>query len=267
VKTVCLHLKSEIESFLRKNTFLHIYSIGDLDDFFWNYTTWYALKKEEEIKEIILLYTGMDLPTLLVFTEGNLDLMNELLESIIHLLPKRFYTHLTPGLSKILKRGYKLESSQSHGLYYKMALKNKSLLDNIDTSGVVSFSTKNVDELLEFYKESYPDNWFDPRTLETNQYYGIRNKKGLISVAGIHLYSTEYKVAALGNITTHPDFRGKGLAKIVTAHLCKSLLQSIDHIGLNVNTENKTAISCYEKIGFEVISSYEEYMADLKIQG
>ena len=56
---VCfLYDRKEIETFLRKNTFLHIYGIGDLDDFFWPCTTWYALRENQSIKAIILLYAG-----------------------------------------------------------------------------------------------------------------------------------------------------------------------------------------------------------------
>jgi hypothetical protein len=54
-------------------------------------------------------------------------------------------------------------------------------------------------ELEEFYRVSYPGNWFEPYTLETGCYYGIRHGASLISVAGVHVYSQHYKVAALGN--------------------------------------------------------------------
>ena len=39
---LCLHDKKELEHFLNKDIYLHIYSIGDLDDFFWPYTIWYG---------------------------------------------------------------------------------------------------------------------------------------------------------------------------------------------------------------------------------
>jgi predicted GNAT family acetyltransferase len=68
----------------------------------------------------------------------------------------------------------------------------------------------------------------------------------------------------LGNITTHPDYRGRGYGRIVTAGVCKSLLSEIDHIGLNVKADNASAIRCYEKLGFEVIGSYGEFEVELK---
>lgn len=144
-----------------------------------------------------------------------------------------------------------------------MALTDSSRLESVDTSSVMQLSASNVSELEELYRESYPGNWFEPRMLETGYYYGICQGAALLSVAGVHVYSQQYGVAALGNITTHPLFRGKGLGKIVCAKLCQTLLQTVDYIGLNVKADNKSAIACYTKLGFERIATYEEYSLEL----
>ena len=158
-----------------------------------------------------------------------------------------------------------------------MALRNKSKLRNFEKiykeetrsinlfkikSDVILLTEKDIADILELYKISYPGNWFDDRMLKTQKYFGIRQQNRLISVAGIHVYSPKYNVAALGKICTHPDFRGKGFGKAATAKLCKSLLQEIEYIGLNVKADNKTAISLYEKLGFEIVSSYFEFMVE-----
>jgi predicted GNAT family acetyltransferase len=80
----------------------------------------------------------------------------------------------------------------------------------------------------------------------------------------VHVYSRRYRVAALGNIATHPDYRGKGYGKVVAARVCKSLLNDIDHIGLNVKTDNKGAIRCYQKLGFETVGAFGEFNVELK---
>jgi ribosomal protein S18 acetylase RimI-like enzyme len=255
-----LHDKNEIESFLRQNVFLHIYSIGDLDDFFWNHTTWYASKQNGEINAIILFYTGLPLPALLALTD-NMAPMQELLQSILHLLPSRFYAHLSPGLEGIVRKQYQIKP---HGQHYKMALKNRSRLNNIDFSKTVRLSRDDLADILRLYKASYPGNWFDARMLETGQYYGVRDRGELVSIAGVHVYSKQYSVAALGNITSHPDHRGQGLGKAVTARLCASLSEAIDYIGLNVKSDNHHAVSLYKTLGFEVVSTYGEYMIEAK---
>ncbi len=253
---ICLHDKKTIELFLRNNTGLHIYSLGDLDDFFWPYTTWYALTVDDAPKAIALLYTGLPLPTLLALS-GQSAIMSDLLESIIHILPCKFYAHLSPGLENAFLGSYELKS---HGEHFKMALKDRSAVKNVDCSPVIRLSNSDLNDVIRLYQESYPGNWFDRRMLETNQYFGIREDGKLISIAGVHVYSHTYRVAALGNIATHPSWRNKGYGRLVTARLCQSLSQSVDCIGLNVKADNRSAISCYKKLGFEIIASFSEFM-------
>lgn len=262
MKAICLHSRQEIETFLRRDTFLHIYSIGDLDYFFWQYTTWYALRdSQQEITELVLLYSGASLPVLLAITEEPGDGMRALLQSISHLLPKRFYAHLSGDRASIFANDYHI---QPHGLHYKMALIYKNWVDTIDTSRVVPLTIYDLPELEALYRVSYPANSFDPRMLETGYYYGIRQGRDIISVAGVHVYSQRFKVAALGNVTTHPDFRGQGLGTAVCAKLCQALLQTVDHIGLNVKADNASAIASYKRLGFEVIAEYSEYAFAVK---
>jgi len=260
METVCLHDKKTIEFFLRKNTDLHIYGIGDLDDFFWPHTKWYGLKINDEIQAVVLLFTSLELPTLLALSE-NIDEMQKLLQSIIPNLPKHFYSHLSPGLETAFQINFKVETRSKH---YKMALHDKSPIYKIDCSQAVPLASPDLEDILAFYKKSYPDNWFDSRMLETNMYFGLKLDNKLVSVAGVHVYSEKYKVAALGNITTHPEHRSKGFSTIATARLCRELLKKVDCIGLNVQADNPSAISCYKKLGFKIIASYGEFMIETK---
>ena len=259
MKTCSLHDKGEIEEFLRKNIYLHIYSIGDLDDFFWHDTAWYALKNGGDIQALVLLYTVPPTPTLHAMCEEH-EPMPELLQSILHLLPGRFHAHLSPGLSEVFDERGSLECDKK---YYKMALTDKSRLADVDCSQVVHLTADDLDDMLRLYEEAYPGNWFNPRMLDTGQYFGIRRKSRLVSVAGVHVCSRDYKVASLGNVVTHPDHRGKGLAKAAAARLCQSLTESIDHVGLNVKADNTAALSMYERLGFEKVSAYYECMISM----
>ena len=254
---VCLHDKDRIEHFLRKNCHTNIYSIGDLDNFFWPYTNWYGYEANGNIEAIALMYVGLQLPTLLAFSNEH-DVTADLLASIRHLLPNSFYAHLSPELEVVLNTAYNL---RSHGEHYKMALTDKTLASTEDCSEIERLGMKDMGAIQTLYEESYPGNWFDSRMLETSQYFGIMEKNRLVSIAGIHVYSPKYKVAALGNITTLPSHRNKGYGRRVTARLCQSLIDEGIDIGLNVKIDNKAAISCYEKIGFRVVATYEEFMA------
>jgi len=255
-----LHDKSRIESVLRRNTYLHIYSIGDLDDFFWPHTIWYGLKTEGNLEVVALLYTGKACPTLLAESERPPAMM-DLLESIRHLLPERFHAHLSPGGDDVFRDTHRI---YSHGKHYKMALADLSIIRQMDCSEVVRLTLTDLEEIVKFYEQSYPANWFDPRMLKTGQYFGLRRQGDLVGIAGIHVYSAKYRVAALGNIATHPAHRNKGYSRLVTARLCQSLSATVDHIGLNVKADNSPALSCYRKLGFEIIATYGEFTLERK---
>jgi len=255
MRLVCLHDKRIIEAVLRRNVYLNLYSIGDLDDFFWPHTVWYALDNGGEATDIALLYAAANDPVLIALGEPESTTMPELLHVLQPFLPARFYAHVNPESIPILAE---TRLPDSHGLHYKMALADPVLLDGVDTSQVKPLSVDDVAEIERLYAESYPGNWFDARMLHTGCYRGIRVDGRLVSIAGVHVYSPAYKVAALGNITTHPDFRGRGFGKTVTAGLCKALLKNVDHIGLNVKCDNLAAQACYNAIGFESIAEYEE---------
>jgi ribosomal protein S18 acetylase RimI-like enzyme len=263
VDVICLHDRDEIERVLRRDVFLHIYEIGDLDDFFWPYTTWYALADREDTHGLVLLYSGMPLPVVLGLARDAGPSMRRLLGSVRHLLPRRVYAHLSPDLITELAQDFAVEP---FGEYQKMALTDLSRLDSVDAARVRALSVADLPDLRSLYDTSYPGNAFDPRMLQTGQYYGIRHEGCLVSVAGIHVYSERYRVAALGNVTTHPQYRGRGLSTAVCGRLCRALLQKVDHIGLNVKLDNASAIACYERLGFSAVAPYSEYSLELKVE-
>jgi len=254
-----LHDKDEIESFLRRNTPIHLYELGDLDEFFWPYTTWYALKENGQINALVLLYSNLELPTLLAITD-DLYVTRALLHDLLPLFPRRLYAHLSGDLTSVFTGAYHMDS---HGLHYKMALIEPAHLEQVNTSDVIVLTVDDAEELQTLYRVSYPGNWFDPRMLETGYYYGIRRAATLVSVAGVHVYSPRYRVGVLGNVTTHPAYRDQGLGKAVCAKLCAELLKIVDDIGLNVMADNTIAIAAYRRLGFEVIGEYEEGLLSL----
>lgn len=270
-RIVKIDSKDELESYFRQsNVLLHLYELGDLDDFFWSKTEWYAIKSEEFKTEFVaLVYNGAE-PPVIIALGNETKRGRELLQGMYatKLLQNRFYSHLSMGLSDELAQIYDVEC---RGLYRKMGLTNPAAALAVDTIGVDRLSMKDLLEIQSFYRVHYPGNWFDERMLETTQTFGVwattdeQNNRELIAIAGIHVFSTTYRVAALGNIAVHLEHRGRGLAGKVTAALVQSLLnEGIEHIGLNVLASNAAAVACYTKLGFEPLADFEEIMWTLK---
>ena len=260
MRFVCLHDKAEIEAALRQDVPLHLYSLGDLDDFFWPYTQWYALKHQGQILAIALLYTAFSPPVLLALSppEKIRDL-RMLLQELVPLLPRRVYTHLSLGVEEV----FDAYSQTSFGIHDKMVLKDRTQFQPFVSPQAVRLLPEHLPEIQALYRSSYAGNAFDPRMLETGQFFGLWEADRLVSVSGIHAYSPAFRVAAIGNVATHPDYRNRGFAKMVTAALCQSLLEKVDQIGLNVKADNAAAIQSYRRLGFEICASYHEVMLEM----
>ena len=252
-----VHDKKELLPFLSQNPELFIYLYGDLDDFFWPKTIWYALKSGDQIEALALLYVGMKTPTFLLFQEGDPEPALKLLEEIQSFLPNQFYSHLSEPLQSFFNKDFRIHHP---ALHTKMALAQKA--KPVSDINIRFLTEEDLSAIYSLYQESYPGNWFDPRMLETGKYLGYWQEDKLAGIAGIHVYSEEYQAAALGNITTHPDHRGKGIARKLTQELCFELQKTVRYIGLNVKADNAAAIKVYERIGFEKIGFYVESLME-----
>ena len=231
--------KNTIESFFRKNPGLYVYQLGDLDDFFFKFTKWHALIQNDEIKQIVFLYYGSELPVLLAIADENIPETEILLKEITHLLPEKFYSHLSAELEDVYKGTLNMEV---HGSHYKMFLTKNKFKKIINDGNFRRLSDEDFYEIKIFYELNYPNNWFDRRMLETGKYFGYIINDKIAGIAGIHVYSEPYKISALGNIVTDIKFRGKCICQKLTSALCEDLFLSVDHIGLNVSADNEPAI-------------------------
>ena len=244
---------------LKQDIYLFDYHIGDLDDFFFPDCTWYGIEKNTELKDVILLFTGLSTPTVLVF--GSLKFMPTLIKDIVNVLPAKFYCHYQKEFEKCFKEEYKIRSLGTHlKMKFGKPLYSK---ENLKVEHGVQLGEDDMEELLDFYQIAYPNGYFDPYMLRTGKYYGIKINDKIQSVAGVHVYSKHYSIAVLGNIATLPSTRGKGFATKCIIRLMESFESNL-HIGLNVKKDNYSAVNLYKKLGFLIHTQYEEGMFEKK---
>ncbi|MEU1753478.1 GNAT family N-acetyltransferase [Micromonospora matsumotoense] len=245
------HDRAVLAGLLRRDPVLHAYQLGDLDDFFWPYTSWFRRGEQ-----VALLYHGAAEPVLLVFAaERDRAAATALLDELAPVLPARLSAHLSPGLGRVLAGRYAVTPAGAH---LRMALTDPGRLAGVTASGEV-LDGADLPALRALYAAAYPGNWFDPRMLDTGHYVGVREHGDLVAVAGVHVWSPTYRVAALGNVTTHPRARRRGLAGAAVAALCALLRDSVDHVTLNVRADNTAAVRLYERLGFTRVARFGEY--------
>jgi RimJ/RimL family protein N-acetyltransferase len=93
--------------------------------------------------------------------------------------------------------------------------------------------------------------------------YGVWQEGRLVSIAGTHGLSRQRGMAAIGNVFTHPAYRGRGYAKMCVGALTADLLRTVPEIILNVNARNAPALRVYGRVGFRPHCSYYEGRAVL----
>ena len=103
--------------------------------------------------------------------------------------------------------------------------------------------------------------WLPADAIVNGVYYGIRVAGRLVAAAGTHVISPEGRLAAVGNVLTHADFRGRGFAKLTTSAVTQELLRYCDDVVLNVRADNPPAIAAYTALGYREHCRFEERLA------
>jgi ribosomal protein S18 acetylase RimI-like enzyme len=244
-----------IASLLQRNPRSHVYELGDLDDAYWPDTRWLGWESDGELEQVVLLYTQPEVPVLLAIADAPASTMADLLEAALPELPATLYVHATAPLLEPLGRRYRVDAAAPH---LKLALGATGFVRRHSVP-VEALGPDDLPAIMTLYEDAYPGTWFEPRQLATGRYVGIRQGGRLACVAGVHVYSPTWGVAALGNVATLPELRGRGLARGACAALCCLLLgDGIETIALNVRSDNEPAIRAYTRLGFERAAEYVE---------
>lgn len=256
---------SRVRRFLVQDPFATAYMLGDLDPVYQAYCTWYLAHEAGRDLAILQVYTGLSAPVLIGF--GAAPGLAAIVTRHFHALPGSAHIHLMPEHLAILDRAFHLEKLRP---MVRMALSAGAFIPapasapGAGADGPVErLGHRDTGEIMQLFTH-YPDSFFEPHQLSSGHYYGIRPAGGgaLIAVAGVHVVSRHEGIAALGNIVTHPEHRGRGLSTRVTSHLVSSLIaDGIELLALNVERKNQSALKVYEKLGFREHCTYLEGFA------
>ena len=93
-----------------------------------------------------------------------------------------------------------------------------------------------------------PDFFYDSMVSD-GVFYGLFEGGELVAAAGTHLVSRDEGAAAIGNVYTRKEKRGRGYSKVATSAVLQAL-KDLPTIGLNVRADNISAIRVYQSLGF-----------------
>ena len=92
-------------------------------------------------------------------------------------------------------------------------------------------------------------------------YWGVVDNERLVAVAGTHAIGRSHNIAILGNVFTHPRFRGRGHATTATSAVTAALLEQVDEVVLSVDPENAPAVQAYRNLGYRQVGEIIEASA------
>jgi ribosomal protein S18 acetylase RimI-like enzyme len=114
-----------------------------------------------------------------------------------------------------------------------------------------------IAELNRLYQLGFAS-WLPASAISDGLYYGVRINGRLVSAAGTHVISPSARLAVVGNVMTHTDFRGRGYATAVTGAVTSELLKTCDQVVLNVRADNPPALAAYRRLGYQLNVAFEE---------
>ncbi|MBH25438.1 MAG: hypothetical protein CMH57_13525 [Myxococcales bacterium] len=256
--------REELRIFLTRDRVGNAYLLGDLDPVYLPYCTWYGNRVDGQLQAVLLLYSGLRMPVILTASssatpasrpqehkERSARYLLELLEHVRLQLPSPLWVHAWENHHPVLNDSF---SKLSLKRMQRMGLERDAYIRPDDEEG--QRSVRRLDHtdtaaIVELYRH-FPDNFFEPYQLETGLYFGIdaEGGRGLAGIAGIHVHSKTYDIAAIGNLVVHPEHRRRGYATAVTTRLLDELFQTVSLVTLNVREGNVAAIGTYKKFGF-----------------
>jgi ribosomal protein S18 acetylase RimI-like enzyme len=250
--------RSTIRALLEIDRPWSVYALGDLSPARFAHCQWWCAAGGAPA--LALLYRAFSPPVLL--TVGQPDL----LQAVVGEIPEepQMYLHVRPEVMGLLEGRYRVRGRMD---MWRMIL-DLAKLPVVATAGVARLGAGDLEALTRLYADGEatgesPD-FFSPGMLAEGVYFGMREGSELVAAAGTHLVAEEESVAAIGNVYTRRDRRGRGLAThLVAATAAELLRRGLRTVALNVAQTNRPAIRVYERLGFAHYCDFVEGLASL----
>lgn len=237
-----------LERFLSQDRILAAYAIADMDDSEFSRTRWGVAFEDGEPVAVVMEYCGLSPQPL--FVMGDPLAIRAILGDTIR--TRVAYLASRPGVAAAITDLYHVDA----GAPMLRMWVDRATFTPVggQTVRLDAADTRHLSRLYELGLTQ----WLPADSVASGVYYGVRRGGRLVAAAGTHVISRTYGLAAVGNVYTHREGRGQGLAKQVTSSVTAELLQSVSQVVLNVRADNRSAIAVYRHLGYREHIGFEE---------
>jgi predicted GNAT family acetyltransferase len=131
----------------------------------------------------------------------------------------------------------------------QMVATGKVRLDTTQDGDMVELTDSDAPEMLALARLTEPGPFLQ-RTHSMGSFLGIRIKGRLAAMAGERMRFPGY--TEVSGVCTHPDFRGRGFARRLSATVAARIEARGEQPFLHAWKSNHAAISLYESLGFDL---------------
>ncbi|UCH32142.1 MAG: GNAT family N-acetyltransferase [Candidatus Bathyarchaeota archaeon] len=246
--------KQRLQSFLETDRIWAGYAICDLEEEIFPLCNWHVAVENRRVISLCMHFNGLQPPAQI--TMGEPIGLAKILKTID--IPERIHAHIPPNHREVMNEFYNI--NKFHLMKRMFVIKETFKPIAGQAERMRNSDLRDIENLYAVQ----PGNFFRSYMLTSGVYYGLRKEGKLISVAGTHICSPTHSLACVGNVFTHPSYRGKGYATTCTSQTVSDLLTHFRDVILNVEDQNIAAIRVYRKLGFREHSTYFEAYAQCK---
>jgi len=240
--------KALLGAFLERDRLYAAYAICDLEEREFARTRWGVAYDGDAPIAVVLEYNGPTPQPL--FAMGDQDGVAVVLRDLIR--PRVAYLAAPPPLISAVETAYRVDPGPS---MVRMWVDRAYFRPYPAT--VQRLLPAEIGELNRLYQLGFAS-WLPAGAIADGVYYGLRVNGQLVSAAGTHVVSPGARLAVVGNVLTHIDYRGRGFATAVTGAVTADLLRTCDQVVLNVRADNPPALNAYRRLGYLEHMRFEE---------
>jgi ribosomal protein S18 acetylase RimI-like enzyme len=240
--------KALLRSFLERDRLYAAYAICDLEEREFSRTRWGVALDGDAPVAVVLEYSGPTPQPL--FAMGREDGVAVILRDLIR--PRIAYVAAPATLIPAIETAYRVDPGPA---MVRMWVDRAHFRPYPAT--VQRLLGAEIGDLNRLYQLGFAS-WLPSAAISDGVYYGLRVNGQLVSAAGTHVVSGAARLAVVGNVLTHADYRGRGFATAVTGAVTADLLRTCDQVVLNVRADNPPALNAYRRLGYLEHVRFEE---------
>jgi len=243
--------RAELRQFLETDRLLAAYALCDLEDREFGKTRWGGAFDGNRLVSLALENSGLTPQPL--FVMGSSDGIEAVLRDVVR--PRAAYVAVLPDALEAVQASYRLDPGpQMVRMWVDRARFRPYPAD------VRRLLPIDIGELNRLYQLGFAS-WLPSSAIADGVYFGVRTGGRLVAAAGTHVISPQARLAVVGNVLTHVDYRGRGYATAVTGAVTAELLRTCDQVVLNVRSDNPPALQAYRRLGYAEHVRFEERLA------